>query len=91
MVNQTHQHGIILLAQGARSSAAERAAHNRLVAGSNPAGPTVFFIHLTWVLHYDKPISFFYPPRVVVNKDELSSLDEELLFLFFQLPVTQKK
>jgi hypothetical protein len=24
----------------ARSSAAERAAHNRLVAGSNPAGPT---------------------------------------------------
>lgn len=40
--------------------------------------------------HYDKPISYFYPPRVVINKDELSSLDEELLFLFYQLPDTQK-
>lgn len=40
--------------------------------------------------HYDKPISFFYPPRVVINKDELSTLDEELLFLFLQLPDTQK-
>ncbi len=30
----------------ARSSAAERAAHNRLVAGSNPAGPTKK--SLTW-------------------------------------------
>lgn len=40
--------------------------------------------------HYDKPISFFYPPRVVANKDELSPLDEELLFLFIQLPDTQK-
>lgn len=41
--------------------------------------------------HYDKPISYFYPPRVVINKDELSALDEELLFLFFQLPETQKR
>lgn len=40
--------------------------------------------------HYDKPISFFYPPRVVINKDELSPLAEELLFLFMQLPDTQK-
>lgn len=40
--------------------------------------------------HYDKPISFFYPPRVIVKKEELSKLDEELLFLFFQLPDTQK-
>jgi transcriptional regulator with XRE-family HTH domain len=40
--------------------------------------------------HYEKPISYFFPPRVVVNKDELSKLDEELLFLFFQLPDTQK-
>jgi transcriptional regulator with XRE-family HTH domain len=40
--------------------------------------------------HYDKPISFFYPPRVVINQDELSPLDEELLFLFIQLPDTQK-
>jgi len=40
--------------------------------------------------HFEKPISYFYPPRVIVNKDELSSLDEELLFLFIQLPDTQK-
>lgn len=40
--------------------------------------------------HYDKPISFFYPPRVVINQDELTTLDEELLFLFIQLPDTQK-
>jgi hypothetical protein len=34
-------HAIINTCSGrARSSAAERAAHNRLVAGSNPAGPT---------------------------------------------------
>lgn len=31
---------IIFEAEGARSSAAERAAHNRLVEGSNPSGPT---------------------------------------------------
>ena len=29
---------------GARSSAAERAAHNRLVVGSNPAEPTFIFL-----------------------------------------------
>lgn len=40
--------------------------------------------------HYEKPVSFFYPPRVSIDKDELSSLDEELLFLFLQLPDTQK-
>jgi transcriptional regulator with XRE-family HTH domain len=40
--------------------------------------------------HYDKPISFFYPPRVVINQNELTQLDEELLFLFIQLPETQK-
>lgn len=46
---------------------------------------------LGWIAaHYDKPISYFYPPRVSVDKNELSSLDEELLFLFFQLPETQK-
>jgi hypothetical protein len=37
-------HAIINTCSGrARSSAAERAAHNRLVAGSNPAGPTDIF------------------------------------------------
>lgn len=40
--------------------------------------------------HYEKPISFFYPLGVVINKEELTPLDEELLFLFFQLPDTQK-
>ena len=46
---------------------------------------------LGWIAeYYDKPISYFFPKRVVINKDELSSLDEELLFLFFQLPETQK-
>ena len=46
---------------------------------------------LGWIAaHYDKPISYFFPPRVTVDKSELSSLDEELLFLFFQLPETQQ-
>ena len=46
---------------------------------------------LGWIAaQYDKPISYFFPPRVAVDKSELSSLDEELLFLFFQLPETQK-
>ena len=40
--------------------------------------------------HYEKPISYFYPPRVTVNKSGLSKLDEELLFLFSQLSETQK-
>ena len=40
--------------------------------------------------HYEKPISFFYPPGVAISKSELSSLDEELLFLFIQLHDAQK-
>jgi len=40
--------------------------------------------------YYDKPISFFYPPRVTISKDELSSLDEELISLFQQLPESQQ-
>lgn len=40
--------------------------------------------------HYEKPISFFFPPRVTVSKDELSPLDEELLTLFHQLPENQQ-
>lgn len=40
--------------------------------------------------HYDKPISYFYPPRVKIVKDDLSALEEELLFLFIQLPDIQK-
>ena len=46
---------------------------------------------LGWIAaYYDKPISYFYPPRVNISKLELSSLDEELLSLFYQLPSTQK-
>ena len=40
--------------------------------------------------YYDKPISFFYHPRVTISKDELSSLDEELISLFQQLPESQQ-
>ena len=40
--------------------------------------------------HYNKPISYFFPQRVTANKEDLTQLDEELLFLFFQLPDTQK-
>ena len=46
---------------------------------------------LGWIAaHYDKPVSYFYPPRVRIDKEDLSPLDEELLFLFNQLPHTQK-
>ena len=41
---------------------------------------------LGWIAaHYDKPISYFFPSRVVVDKSELSSLDEELLFFIFSI------
>lgn len=41
--------------------------------------------------HYGKPISFFYPPSVSVNKDNLSQIEEELIFLFNRLPITQQR
>jgi len=41
--------------------------------------------------YYEKPVSFFYPPRVTVNKDQLSQLEEELIILFSQLPPTQQR
>ncbi len=50
-----------------------------------PASDLTFIASL-----YEKPISYFFPPRVTINKDELSSLDEELLALFRQLPDQQK-
>jgi len=47
---------------------------------------------LGWIAaHYDKPISYFFPSRVSIDKSELSALDEELLFLFLQLPDTQQQ
>jgi len=40
--------------------------------------------------YYDKPISYFYPPRLKIEKDDLSSLDEELLIILWQLPEIQQ-
>ena len=40
--------------------------------------------------YYDKTISYFYPPRLKIDKDDLSSLDEELLMIFWQLPEIQQ-
>ncbi len=40
--------------------------------------------------HYDKPISFFYPPKLTINKADLTQLDEELISLFHQLPESQQ-
>lgn len=40
--------------------------------------------------YYDKPISYFYPPRLKISKEDLSSLDEELLMIFWQLPEIQQ-
>lgn len=41
--------------------------------------------------HYGLPVSFFYPPRLKARKKDLSSIDEELLFLFWDLPETQQR
>ncbi len=41
-------------------------------------------------MHYDKPISYFFPDFAKVKKSELSPLDEELIKLFWQLPDPQK-
>lgn len=39
---------------------------------------------LGWIsAHYEKPISYFYTPRVSIEKDRLSKWDEELFFFFF--------
>lgn len=40
--------------------------------------------------HYEKPISYFFPPGVSISKDELSPIDQELLSLFQNLPVSQQ-
>lgn len=41
--------------------------------------------------HYDKPIGYFYPPRISASKDQLSQLEEELIYIFSQLPETQQR
>ena len=38
----------------------------------------------------DKPISYFFPPRVTIDKNDLTKLDEELIQLFHQLPENQQ-
>jgi hypothetical protein len=40
---------------------------------------------------YEKPIGYFFPPSITVNKNRLSQLEEELIFLFSQLPNTQQR
>jgi len=40
--------------------------------------------------HYGKPVSYFFPPLEAVNKDDLSTIEEELLILVRQLPSPQK-
>jgi transcriptional regulator with XRE-family HTH domain len=40
--------------------------------------------------YYGKPISYFYPPRVKLEKTELSTLAEEILNYFEQLPEQQQ-
>ncbi len=41
--------------------------------------------------HFNKPIAFFYPPRISVSKDDLSPLSQELNLLFEELPETQQR
>lgn len=41
-------------------------------------------------IHYNKPISYFFPPELVINKEDLTPLEKELLFLFYKLPNTQQ-
>ena len=41
--------------------------------------------------HFGKPIAFFYPARISVSKDDLSSLSQELILLFEGLPPTQQR
>lgn len=40
--------------------------------------------------YYDKPVSYFYPPRVTYQQGELTPLQEELLSMFDMLPETQQ-
>ena len=40
--------------------------------------------------YLEKPISYFFPERLNINKESLTKLDEELIFLFHQLPENQQ-
>ncbi len=40
--------------------------------------------------HYSKPVSFFFPPLENINKDDLSTIEEEILILIHQLPSPQQ-
>ena len=52
---------IFKLISGARSSAAERSAHNRLVVGSNPTEPTYF-------LYVDKHLETAYTQNSYIQE-----------------------
>ena len=41
-------------------------------------------------INYNKPISYFFPPELVINKEDLTPLEQEILFLFNKLPNTQQ-
>lgn len=45
----------------------------------------------TVAMHYEKPISFFYPPRISISKKDLTSIEQELIILFSQLPDIQQQ
>jgi hypothetical protein len=62
--------------QGARSSAAERTAHNRLVVGSNPTGPTFLSfsrVQFNWLDSFAVKIGFdktlFEKPRSIDDSE----------------------
>jgi transcriptional regulator with XRE-family HTH domain len=53
---------------------------------------TVSAVDLAYISsHYDKPIGYFYPPRISVSKEQLSQLEEQLVYYFSQLPPTQQR
>ena len=45
---------------------------------------------LVIAINYNKPISYFFPPELVVSKEHLTPIEEELLFLFYKLPNSQQ-
>ena len=58
-----------------------QATHNRLVAGSNPAGPTFWASFLRYTLN--KSTIYFFPKEF--GEDELTALEKELILQARQL------
>jgi len=40
--------------------------------------------------YYEKPINYFFPPELKINSNDLSTLDQELIKIFWQLPEVQQ-